>query len=169
MTEVNLNNLNLTALKAHASEIGIRDTYKYNFREELIERIKEGVKLNDYNKHELMEMARNEGIRVNDTMKKEIIIRKLENPTYNDYSEETLREIGKRQGLNIAPSEKRPSILKSLKNPRIQDYTLASLKDLAKKNNIVVEGMKLKLMYLKYFNVIDNPCTRYKNPFNKRF
>ena len=115
MTEVNLNNLKLTALKAHASEIGIRDAYKYNFREELIERIKEGVKFNDYNKYELMEMARNEGIRVNDTMKKETIIRKLENPTYNDYNEETLREIGKQQGLNIAPSKKRPSILNRLK------------------------------------------------------
>ena len=138
MTEVNLNNLNLTALKAHASEIGIRDAYKYNFREELIERIKEGVKFNDYNKYELMEMARNEGIRVNDTMKKEQMIRKLENPTYDDYNKETLREIGKQQGLNIAPSKKRPSIFKSLKNPRIQDYSLASHKDLVKKNNIIL-------------------------------
>ena len=89
------NNMKLKELKQIGKDMGLLRVDKYNKhnKNELIERIKRGPQLRDYDKNVLLEDAQDKGLLVNATMSKETILKKLTNPTLRDFNEEKLREV----------------------------------------------------------------------------
>ena len=106
-----------------------------NSKTELIKRLEKGIQLSDFNKNELLEKAKNEGVLVNATMSKNILIQKLENPKPQDLSDARLRQIAKVEGIKLRAIMPRKDIIKRIENPTPY-YTMDSLKRLAQANNI---------------------------------
>ena len=95
------NQMKLNQFKQIGKDMGLLRVDKYNKhnKNELIERIKKGPQLRDYDKFFLLENAQDKGILVNATMSKEAILRKLTNPTLRDFNEEKLREVASQKGI----------------------------------------------------------------------
>ena len=123
------------------------DHYKNTNRNELIERLVKGKQLKDENKNILLEQAKNSGLKVNATMNKEDILKKISNPELKDLNAKRLRELADRKGVPLKSQMTDKAIVERLENPE-KYYNIQSLKRIARNNNIEV-ARNIKINELK--------------------
>ena len=130
------NRLKIKDLRQIGKDMGVLRVDKNN-KKTLIERLKKGRQLSDYNKNVLLEHARNKGILANAQMSKETILKKLTSPSLRDLGDKRLREIAKQRGVRLKGTMPRKEIIRRIEEPTAY-YTIENLKRLAKDNNIEV-------------------------------
>ena len=113
------------------------DQYKKDNKKDLVERLVKGRQLKDESKNVLLEKAQNEGLKVNATMSKEDILKKISSPKLTDLNEKRLRKLAEEKGIPLRSQMTNRTIIQRLKNPT-NYYTVESLKRLARSNNIDV-------------------------------
>ena len=128
--------LKLKDLRQIGKDMGLLRVDKNN-KKTLIERLKKGRQLSDYNKNVLLEHARNKGILANAQMSKETILTKITSPKLQDLGEERLREFAEQRGVRLRGTMTKKDIIKRIEAPTAY-YTIENLKRLAKDNNIQV-------------------------------
>ena len=114
------------------------DQYKKADKNILINRLVKGKQLSDESKNVLLEHAKNTGLKVNASMSKEDILKKISSPKLTDLNEKRLRELSKKGGIPLRSQMTDKAIIKRLENPT-DYYTVESLKRLARDNNIDVK------------------------------
>ena len=114
------------------------DQYKKADKNILIDRLVKGRQLSDESKNVLLEQAKNTGLKVNASMSKEDILRKISSPKLTDLNEKRLRELAKKGGIPLRSQMTDKAIIQRLENPT-NYYTVESLKRLARDNNIDVK------------------------------
>ena len=114
------------------------DHYKKTDRNILIERLVKGKQLTDESKSVLLEQAKNTGLKVNMSMSKEDILKKISNPELKDLNVKRLRELADKKGIPLRSQMTDRAIIQRLENPTAF-YTVESLKRLARNNNIEVK------------------------------
>ena len=129
----------LSELKRIGKKKGLLNVDQYNTRGKnvLIERILKGRQLSDESKGVLLETAQNEGLLVNESMSKNVILQKITNPKLKDLNEKRLRKLAGKGGIPLRSQMTNKDIIKRLENPT-NYYTVESLKRLARANNIDV-------------------------------
>ena len=113
------------------------DQYKKANKNVLIERLVKGRQLSDESKNVLLEKAQNEGLKVNASMSKEDILKKISSPKLKDLNEKRLRKLAEKKGIPLRSQMTNRAIIQRLENPT-NYYTVESLKRLARSNNIDV-------------------------------
>ena len=113
------------------------DQYKKANKKDLVERLVKGRQLSDESKDTLLGIAQNEGIKVNASMSKNVILQKITNPKLTDLNENRLRKIAEKKGIPLRTQLTNRAIIQRLENPT-DYYTVESLKRLARSNNIDV-------------------------------
>ena len=113
------------------------DQYKKANKNVLVERLVKGRQLSDEKKSVLLEKAKNEGLKVNDSMSKEDILKKISSPKLTDLNERRLRKLAEKGGIPLRSQMTNREIIQRLENPT-NYYTVESLKRLARSNNIDV-------------------------------
>ena len=113
------------------------DQYKKANKKDLVERLVKGRQLKDESKDVLLGIAQNEGIKVNASMSKNVILQKITNPKLTDLNENRLRKIAEKKGVPLRTQLTNRAIIQRLENPT-DYYTVESLKRLARSNNIDV-------------------------------
>ena len=113
------------------------DHYKKTDRNILIERLVKGKQLKDEKKNVLLEQAKNEGLKVNVSMSKEDILKKISNPELKDLNNKRLRELADKKGVPLRSQMTDRAIIQRLENPTAY-YTVESLKRVARNENIDV-------------------------------
>ena len=113
------------------------DHYKNTDKNILVERLVKGKQLSDEPKNVLIEQAKNEGLKVNASMNKEIILKILSNPKLTDLNNKRLRELADKKGVPLRSQMTDKAIIQRLENPT-KWQTVESLKRLARNNNIDV-------------------------------
>ena len=113
------------------------DRYKKTDKNILVERLVKGRQLSDENKNVLLEHAKNSGLKVNASMSKEDIFKKITNPKLTDLNNKRLRELADKKGVPLRSQMTDKTIIQRLENPT-DYYTVESLKRLARNNNIDV-------------------------------
>ena len=113
------------------------DQYKKANKNVLIERLVKGRQLKDESKNVLLEKAQNEGLKVNASMSKEDILKKISSPKLTDLNEKRLRKLAEKKGIPLRSQMTNRAIIQRLENPT-DYYTVESLKRLARNNNIDV-------------------------------
>ena len=113
------------------------DQYKKDNKKDLVERLVKGRQLKDESKNVLLEKAQNEGLKVNATMSKEDILKKISSPKLTDSNEKRLRKLAEEKGIPLRSQMTNRAIIQRLENPT-NYYTVESLKRLAHSNNIDV-------------------------------
>ena len=113
------------------------DHYKKTDRNILIERLVKGKQLTDESKKVLLEQAKNEGLKVNESMSKEVILNKITNPQLTDLNNKRLRKLADKKGVPLRSQMTDKAIIQRLENPTAY-YTMESLRRLARNNNIDV-------------------------------
>ena len=113
------------------------DHYKKTDRNILIERLVKGKQLKDENKSVLLEQAKNTGLKVNISMSKEDILKKISSPKLTDLNNKRLRELADKKGVPLRSQMTDRAIIQRLENPTAY-YTTESLRRLARNNNIEV-------------------------------
>ena len=113
------------------------DQYKKANKKDLVERLVKGRQLSDESKDVLLGIAQNEGIKVNASMSKNVILQKITNPKLTDLNENRLRKIAEKKGVPLRTQLTNKAIIQRLENPT-DYYTVESLKRLARNNNIDV-------------------------------
>ena len=133
-------NKNLVELKRIGKKRGLLnvDHYKNTDRNILIERLVKGKQISDENKNVLLEQAKNSGLKVNMSMSKEDILKKISNPELKDLNVKRLRELADKKGIPLRSQMTDRAIIQRLENPT-DYYTVESLKRLARNNNIDVK------------------------------
>ena len=133
------NNKSLPELKIIGKKKGLLnvDQYKKANKNVLVERLVKGRQLSDENKSVLLEKAKNENLKVNDSMSKNVILQKITNPKLTDLNEKRLRKLAEKKGIPLRSQMTNREIIQRLKNPT-DYYTVESLKRLARSNNINV-------------------------------
>ena len=131
----------LPELKIIGKKKGLRnvDQYKKANKNVLVERLVKGKQLKDYNKNVLLDKAQNDGLNVNATMSKNVILQKITNQKLTDLNEKRLRELAEEKGIPFKSQMTKKAIITRLKNPT-DYYTVESLKRLARDNNINVRS-----------------------------
>ena len=124
-------------LKEIGKKKGLRnvDRYKKADRDILIEHLIKGKQLEDESKNVILEQARNSGLKVNASMKKEVLIKKVKNPELEDLNNDRLRELAKKGGVPLKDQMTDKAIIQRLRDPT-RHYTKQSLKEVAKNNNV---------------------------------
>ena len=130
------NRMKIKDLKQIGNDMGLLRVDKNN-KKDLIERLKKGKQLSDYNKNILLDHARKMGILANAQMSKETILKKITKPKLQDLGDERLREVAEQQGVRLRGTMAKKDIVKRIKAPTAY-YTIENLKRLAKDNNIQV-------------------------------
>ena len=132
-------NKTLAELKRIGKKRGLLnvDHYKKADRNILIERLVKGKQIKDENKNVLLEQAKNTGLKVNMSMSKEDILKKISNPELTDLNNKRLRELAEKKGVPLRSQMTDKAIIQRLENPT-NYYTVESLKRLAHNNNIEV-------------------------------
>ena len=115
------------------------DQYKKADKNVLIERLIKGKQLSDYSKDVLLEKAQNDGLLVNASMSKNVILQKITNPKLTDLNENRLRKLAEKGGIQLQSQMTKKGIIKRLENPT-EHYNIQNLKRLARDNNIKVRG-----------------------------
>ena len=105
--------LKLKDLRQIGKDMGLLRVDKNNI-ETLIERLKKGRQLSDYNKNVLLEHARNRGILANAQMSKETILKKITSPKLQDLGGERLREFAKQRGIRLKGTMPRKEIIQRI-------------------------------------------------------
>ena len=113
------------------------DQYKKSDRNILIERLVKGKQLSDENKDVLLKQAQNTGLKVNASMSKEDIIKKISSPKLTDLNNKRLRELADKKGVSLRSQMTDKAIIQRLEKPT-KWQTVESLKRLARNNNIDV-------------------------------
>ena len=113
------------------------DHYKKTDRNILIERLVKGKQLKDESKNVLLEQAKNTGLKVNVSMSKEDILKKISNPKLTDLNNKRLRELADKKGVPLRSQMTDRAIIQRLENPTAY-YTTESLRRLATNNNLEV-------------------------------
>ena len=113
------------------------DHYKKTDRNILIERLVKGKQLTDEPKNILLEQAKNEGLKVNTSMSKEDILKKISSPELKDLNNKRLRELADKKRVPLRSQMTDRAIIQRLENPTVY-YTTESLRRLARNNNIEV-------------------------------
>ena len=113
------------------------DHYKKTDRNILIERLVKGRQISDESKNVLLEQAKNSGLKVNMSMSKEDILKKISSPELKDLNVKRLRELADKKGVPLRSQMTNKAIIQRLENPTAY-YTVESLKRLARNNNIDV-------------------------------
>ena len=113
------------------------DQYKKANKNVLVERLVKGRQLSDESKNVLLEKAQNEGLKVNASMSKEDILKKISSPKLTDLNEKRLRKLAEKGGIPLRSQMTNREIIQRLENPT-NYYTVESLKHLARSNNIDV-------------------------------
>ena len=131
----------LPELKIIGKKKGLRnvDQYKKANKNVLVERLVKGKQLKDYNKNVLLDKAQNDGLNVNATMSKNVILQKITNQKLTDLNEKRLRKLAEEKGIPLKSQMTKKAIITRLKNPT-DYYTVESLKRLARDNNINVRS-----------------------------
>ena len=132
-------NKKLAELKKIGKKKGLLnvDHYKNTDRNILIDRLVKGKQLTDENKSVLLEQAKNSGLKVNMSMSKEDILKKISSPELKDLNVKRLRELADKKGVPLRSQMTDKAIIQRLENPTAY-YTTESLKRLARNNNIDV-------------------------------
>ena len=102
-----------------------------------MERLVKGKQLSDESKNVLLEKAQNEDLKVNASMSKEDILKKISSPKLTDLNEKRLRKLAEKKGIPLRSQMTNREIIQRLENPT-NYYTVESLKRLARSNNIDV-------------------------------
>ena len=133
------NEKSLARLKKIGKKKGLLnvDQYKKSNKNVLVERLAKGRQLKDESKNVLLEKAQNEGLKVNASMSKEDILKKISSPKLTDLNEKRLRKIAEKKGIPLRSQLTNREIIQRLENPT-NYYTVESLKRLARSNNIDV-------------------------------
>ena len=133
------NKKSLAELKKTGKKKGLLnvDQYKKANKKDLVERLVKGRQLKDESKNVLLEKAQNEGLKVNASMSKEDILKKISSPKLTDLNEKRLRKIAEKKGIPLRSQLTNREIIQRLENPT-DYYTVESLKRLARSNNIDV-------------------------------
>ena len=133
-------NKKLAELKRIGKKRGLLnvDHYKNTDRNILIERLVKGKQISDENKSVLLEQAKNSGLKVNMSMSKEDILKKISSPELKDLNVKRLRELADKKGIPLRSQMTDKAIIQRLENPTAY-YTVESLKRLARNNNIDVK------------------------------
>ena len=113
------------------------DHYKSADKNILVERLVKGKQLTDEPKSVLLEQAKNTGLKVNASMSKEDILKKISNPELKDLNVKRLRELADKKGVPLRSQMTDKAIIQRLENPTAY-YTTESLRRLARNNNIEV-------------------------------
>ena len=113
------------------------DRYKKTDKNILVERLVKGKQLTDEPKNVLLEQAKNEGLKVNVSMSKEDILKKISSPKLTDLNNKRLRELADKKGVPLRSQMTDKAIIQRLENPTAY-YTTESLRRLARNNNIEV-------------------------------
>ena len=120
------------------------DHYKKADRKELIERLVKGRQLKDESKSVLVEQGRNEGVKVNASMSKKVILEKITNPKLTDLNVKRLRKLAAKNGVSLKAQITEKGIIQRLENPT-EWQTIKSLKIVADNNKIEYkENIKLE-------------------------
>ena len=133
------NNKSLPELKIIGKKKGLLnvDQYKKANKNVLVERLVKGKQLSDESKNVLLEKAQNENLKVNASMSKEDILKKISSPKLTDLNEKRLRKLAEKKGIPLRSQMTNREIIQRLENPT-NYYTVESLKRLARSNNIDV-------------------------------
>ena len=133
------NEKSLARLKKIGKKKGLLnvDQYKKSNKNVLVERLVKGRQLKDESKNVLLEKAQNEGLKVNASMSKEDILKKISSPKLTDLNEKRLRKLAEKKGIPLRSQLTNREIIQRLENPT-DYYTVESLKRLARSNNIDV-------------------------------
>ena len=94
------NEKSLARLKKIGKKKGLLnvDQYKKSNKNVLVERLVKGRQLKDESKNVLLEKAQNEGLKVNASMSKEDILKKISSPKLTDLNEKRLRKLAEKKG-----------------------------------------------------------------------
>ena len=111
------------------------DHYTNANKNELIERLVKGRQLSDEKKETILKHAQNTGLKVNASMSKKTIIKKIENPELEDLNNKRLRNLADKRGVPLRSQMTDKAIIQRLKNPDAY-YNKTSLGRLARNNNI---------------------------------
>ena len=132
-------NKSLPELKIIGKKKGLLnvDQYKKANKNVLVERLVKGRQLSDESKNVLLEKAQNEGLKVNASVSKKDILKKISSPKLTDLNEKRLRKLAEKKGIPLRSQMTNREIIQRLKNPT-DYYTVESLKRLARSNNIDV-------------------------------
>ena len=132
-------NKNLAELKRIGKKRGLLnvDHYKKTDRNILIERLVKGKQLTDETKNVLLEQAKNSGLKVNISMSKKDILKKISNPELKDLNNKRLKELADKKGVRLKSQITDKEIIHRLENPT-NYYNIETLKRLAENNNIDV-------------------------------
>ena len=133
------NKKSLSELKIIGKKKGLLnvDQYKKANKNVLVERLVKGRQLSDESKNVLLEKAQNEGLKVNASMSKKDILKKISSPKLTDLNEKRLRKLAEKGGIPLRSQMTNREIIQRLENPT-NYYTVESLKRLARNNNIDV-------------------------------
>ena len=113
------------------------DQYKKTNKKALVERLVKGRQLKDERKEVLLGIAQNEDLKVNASMSKKDILKKISSPKLKDLNEKRLRKLAEKKGIPLRSQMTNREIIQRLENPT-NYYTVESLKRLARSNNIDV-------------------------------
>ena len=113
------------------------DQHKKANKNVLVERLVKGRQLSDESKNVLLEKAQNENLKVNASMSKKDILKKISSPKLTDFNERRLRKLAEKEGIPLRSQMTNREIIQRLENPT-KYYTVESLKRLARSNNIDV-------------------------------
>ena len=132
-------NKTFTELKRIGKRKGLLnvDHYKKTDKNILVERLVKGKQLTDETKNVLLEQAKNTGLKVNVSMSKEDILKKISNPQLTDLNNKRLRELANKKGVPLRSQMTDKAIIQRLENPA-KWQTVESLRKLANDNNIEV-------------------------------
>ena len=133
------NTMSLPELKKFGKNMGLLnvDQYKKRNKNILIDRLVKGKQLSDESKNVLLEQAKNTGLKVNASMSKEDILRKISSPELTDLKQIRLRKIADENGITLKDQMTDRQIIQRLENPT-NHYNKQQLKRLARDNNIDV-------------------------------
>ena len=133
------NEKSLARLKKIGKKKGFLNVHQYKKanKKDLVERLVKGRQLKDESKNVLLEKAQNEGLKVNASMSKEDILKKISSPKLTDLNEKRLRKLAEKGGIPLRSQMTNRAIIQRLENPT-NYYTVESLKRLARSNNIDV-------------------------------
>ena len=133
------NTKSLPQLKIIGKKMGLLnvDQYKKANKNVLVERLIKGRQLKDERKEVLLGIAQIEDLKVNTSMSKENILKKISSPKLTDLKEKRLRKLAEKKGIPLRSQMTNREIIQRLENPT-NYYTVESLKRLARSNNIDV-------------------------------
>ena len=146
-------NKSLRELKIIGKKKGLLnvDQYKKADKNILVERLVKGRQLSDEDKPVLLEIAKNKNLKVNASMSKEDILKKISNPKLTDLNVKRLRELAEKGGIPLRSQMTDKAIIQRLENPTAY-YTVESLKRLARNNNI---DIRRKISKPELINILE--------------